>query len=123
MFVSDLIVSEDLLIHLAAEQTNNSNDQTSTDLLQILLEKILLLILNLSQVFNVFEQHAAAKLNKSTTSVAVINDLRKFHKAIVNKTYDLMERDISLFDSKQFMNAINILIKHDLIQIRRRVLG
>ena len=123
MFVSDLIVSEDLLIHLAAEQTNNSNDQASTDLLQILLEKILLLILNLSQVFNVFEQHAAAKLNKSTTSVSVINDLRKFHKAIVNKTYDLMERDISLFDSKQFMNAINILIKHDLIQIRRRVLG
>lgn len=122
-FVSDLIVSEDLLIRLAAEQTNNSNDPAVTDLLQKLIEKILLLVLNLSQVFNVFEQHAAAKLNKSTTSVAVINDLRKFHKAIVNKTYDLMERAISLFDSKQFINAINILIKHDLIQIRRRVLG
>jgi len=83
----------------------------------------MLLILKLSQIFNVFEQFAANKANKSTTSLAMINDLRKFHKAIVNKAYDLMERSISLLDSKQFISAIKLLIKHDLIQIRRRVLG
>lgn len=122
-FVSDLIVSEDLLIKLAAEQANNMNDEATSHLFQSLLEKILLLILNLSQVFNAFEQYTVNKLNKTTTSVAVVNDLKKFHKAIVNKTYDLMERAISLLDSKQFISAIKRLIKHDLIQIRRRVLG
>ncbi len=123
MFISDLIISEDFLVKLATEQSRNSGDESANKQFQELLEKIMLLILKLSQIFNVFEQFAANKANKSTTSLAMINDLRKFHKAIVNKAYDLMERSISLLDSKQFISAIKLLIKHDLIQIRRRVLG
>lgn len=125
-FISDLIINEDFLIKLATEQQKNSSatdESANNNQFQELLEKILLLILKLSQIFNVFEQFAANKTNKSTTSLAMINDLRKFHKAIINKTYDLMERSISLLDSKQFIRAIKLLIKHDLIQIRRRVLG
>lgn len=125
-FISDLIINEDFLVKLATEQQSNNSaadESANNSQFQELLEKILLLILKLSQIFNVFEQFAANKTNKSTTSLAMINDLRKFHKAIVNKAYDLMERSISLLDSKQFIRAIKLLIKHDLMQIRRRVLG
>ncbi len=122
-FVSDLVVSEEVVKKLVSEQINGQSDETTTGLFQELIEKILLLILKLSQVFIVFEQFAATKLNKTSTTLAVIGDLRKFHRAIVNKAYDLMERAISLLDSRQFIEAVKKLIKHDSIQIRRRVLG
>ena len=117
-FVSDLIMSEELLVKLAMSK----GEEPAAELFQNLLEKILLLILKLSQVFTAFEQHGAT-IKAPNQQLAVINDLRKFHKAIVNKSYDLMERAISLLDSKQFIAAIQRLIKHDLLQIRRRVLG
>jgi len=122
-FVSDLVVSEELVRKLAGEQVNGQSDEATTGLFQTLIEKILLLILKLSQVFVVFEQFAATRLNKTSTTLAVIGDLRKFHRAIVNKSYDLMERAISLLDSRQFIEAVKKLIRHESVQIRRRVLG
>ncbi len=122
-FVSDLVVSEELVRKLAGEQVNGQSDEATTGLFQTLIEKILLFILKLSQVFVVFEQFAATRLNKTSTTLAVIGDLRKFHRAIVNKSYDLMERAISLLDSRQFIEAVKKLIRHESVQIRRRVLG
>jgi hypothetical protein len=130
-FVSDLIVSEELLIKLAEryEEQEETNADDYNHLFQNFLEKILLLILKLSQVFSAFEQQAVKiKNSPNQTSnmqqqLVLINDLRKFHKAILNKSYDLMERTISLLDSKQFINAIQRLIRHDSIQIRRRMLN
>ncbi len=127
-FVSDLIVSEELLIKLAELYEEKQESQFSTEynnLFQNFLEKILILILKLTQVFNSFEQYAIKIKNvpNSQQQLAVITDLRKFHKAILNKSYDLMERTISLLNSKQFINAIQRLIKHESIQIRRRMLA
>ena len=48
--------------------------------------------------------------------------MKKFHKALLNKSFDLLERTINLLDSKQFIDVVKRLIRHDLIQIRRRAL-
>ena len=126
-FVSELLTADELIGALASLYEDKSSAATN-ELFQMLLERILMLIFKLSQALAAFDQRisrlaANATSNESSGGVRlVLADLRKFHKAIVNKTYDLMERAISLFDSKQFIHVVQRLLKHDLFQIRRRVL-
>lgn len=118
-FVSDLLVSEELVSKLASlyDKKKLQPDSEQSSLFENLLEKILILILKLSQVFGHFEQQVKPDANQT-----LVADIKKFHKAILNKSYDLLERTINLLDTKQFLNVIKTLIKHDLFQIRRRAL-
>ena len=118
-FVTDLLVSEDLIVKMAQIYSSKSTNDEYAQLFQDLLEKILLLIFKLSQIMSQFEQQ---QTDKDKQSLLVIQDLKKFHKAILNKSYDLMEKTINLLDSRQFIHVIKKLLKHDLFQIRRRVL-
>ncbi|RNA28958.1 HEAT repeat-containing 1 [Brachionus plicatilis] len=115
-FVSDLLVSDTLVSKLADFYESKTFDQhLHSALFEKLLENILLLILKLSQVVGNFEQAA-----KSQT---LLQDVKKFHKALMNKSYDLLERLINLLDSKKFCQVIKNLIKHESMQIRRRSLS
>lgn len=119
-FVNDLLTSEDLFTKLAAFYDESKTSTTAeaqkklyTNLFQGLLEKILQLVLKLTQL--------VAQIG------AEDDDLKKFHKAILNKTYELMEKTINLLDTRQFIDVIKYLINpettENLIQIRRRALG
>jgi hypothetical protein len=118
-FVTDLLVSEDLIVKMAHIYSSNSNNEEYAQLFQDLLEKILLLIFKMSQIMTQFEQQ---QTEKDKQSLLVIQDLKKFHRAILNKSYDLMEKTINLLDSRQFIHVIKKLLKHDIFQIRRRAL-
>jgi hypothetical protein len=135
-FVSDSLISEHLIQKLALFYNNNKvndSDDSSitttttttttttndyTNHFQNLIEKILILILKLSHNFGINNNN-----NNNNSNELVMNDIRKFHKSMLNKAYDLLERTINLLDSNQFINAIRRLIKHDLLPIRRRVLA
>ncbi len=115
-FVNDLLASEELAMKLATLYEDKQTREYS-QLFEDLLEKILLLILKLSQMLSAFEAQVGSQ------SRQLVDDLKMFHRAIMNKSYDLMERTIALLDSEQFINVIKKLIKHDLSQIRRRSLA
>jgi hypothetical protein len=134
-FVNDLLVSEELITNLASlydenTRSDNTSDQNSyTQLFQSLLEKILLLVLKLTQLTNMFDQQQQQQQQQHQPSAVIknqllIDDLKKFHKTILNKTYDLMEKTINLLDTRQFIDVIKYLINTDtsLVQIRRRAL-
>jgi hypothetical protein len=117
-FVNDLLPSEDLMTKLAA--LYDQEDKTTVDytnLFQNLLEKILVLIIKLTQLTNSFD-------HTSKGSEILVEDLKKFHRAILNKSYDLMEKTINLLDTRQFIDVIKYLINNNtnLVQIRRRAL-
>ena len=125
-FVNELLVSDELISKLASIYDDKQSNQRRADysqLFQDLLEKTLLLILKLAQVFNSFESQISQSKSSNPNNTALVEDLKKFHKAILNKSYELMEKTINLLDSEQFVNVIKRLIKHDLMQIRRRSLG
>jgi hypothetical protein len=129
-FVNDLLVSEDLITNLASlydenNRSDNTEDQNNyTHLFQSLLEKILLLVLKLTQLTNLFDQQHQQQQGGANKNQLLIDDLKKFHKAILNKTYDIMEKTINLLDTRQFIDVIRYLINTDtsLVQIRRRAL-
>lgn len=108
-FVNEILNSQELISKLSILYEEKSEHQSQDDvymkLFENLLERILLLILKLSQQTAMDSQ-----------------DMKKFHKVLLNKSFDLLERTINLLDSKQFINVVKRLIKHDLIQIRRRAL-
>ena len=115
-FVSDLLVSDTLVSKLADfyESKQFEHDHYAA-LFEKLLENVLLLILKLNQVLTGFEQAADIQ--------PLVHHMTKFHKALMNKSYDLLERLINLLDSRQFCHVIKNLIKHESMQIRRRSLG
>ncbi|CAF0714899.1 unnamed protein product [Brachionus calyciflorus] len=118
-FVSDVLISEELVSKLADLYEYKKFQQDSYSVIfEKLLENELILVLKLSQVFTTFEQQAV-KMNPQNP---IIEDIKKFQKALMNKSYDLLERTINLLDSKQFCSVIKNLIKHESIQIRRRAL-
>jgi hypothetical protein len=133
-FVNDLLVSEDLIANLANlydenTRSDNTEDQNHyTHTFQSLLEKILLLVLKLTQLTSLFDQQPQQQQQQQGNVVnknqLLIDDMKKFHKAIINKTYDLMEKTINLLDTRQFIDVIRYLINTDtsLVQIRRRAL-
>ena len=106
-FVNEILTSPELVTKLADAYESTS---TSTTLFETLLERILLLILNLSNA-------------ESNTSSEQPSDMTKFQKTLLNKSLDLLERTIQLLDSRQFIDAVKRLLKHDLLQLRRRALG
>ena len=122
-FVSDLFVSEELITKLAglydAEAAGGKNPHTA--LFQNLLEKILVLALKLTQLTSLFEQQ---QQQPGVTNKLLVDDLKKYHKAILNKVYDLIEKTINLLDTRQFIDVIKYLINTDtsLVQIKRRAL-
>ena len=120
-FVNDLLVSEELAMKLATLYEEKQSNEYAR-LFQDILEKILLLILKLNQMLSAFETQVATA-HVSQSQHILVDDIKMFHRAILNKSYDLMERTISLLDSEQFINVIKKLIKHDLSQIRRRSLA
>jgi hypothetical protein len=125
-FVNELLVSDELISKLASIYDDRQSSQRRADysqLFQDLLEKTLLLILKLAQVFNSFESQISQSKSSNPSNTALVEDLKKFHRAILNKSYELMEKTINLLDSEQFVSVIKRLIKHDLMQIRRRSLG
>jgi hypothetical protein len=123
-FVNDLLVSEELIIKLAALYEEKQSKEYA-QLFQDLLEKILLLILKLTQIFSTFEAQIAqmSKATMTPDKLLIVEDFKRFHRTILNKSYDLMEKTLALLDSEQFINVIKRLIKHDSIQIRRRSLA
>ena len=121
-FVTDLLASEQMLSKLAELYEGRGSDQLNTEysaLFQNLLEKILLLVLRLGQAFAAFDKETQGANGQRA---ALADNLRRFNKAIVNKSYELMERTLSLLDSRQFVLTVRSLIKHESSNVRRRVL-
>ena len=119
-FVHDLLVSEELVTKLAGMYESAQTRAEYSSLFQALLERILLLVLKLTQVLSSFE---ASATTTTKTTIGLVDDMKNFHRAILNKSYDVMERTIALLDSAQFVSVIKRLIRHDLVQIRRRSLA
>lgn len=106
-FVSDILNSPELIGKLAeAYETESSSSYGA--LFETLVERILMLVLNLSGESESGEGEP---------------EMKKFEKTLLNKSFDLLERAIQLLDSKQFIDVVRRLLRHDLMQLRRRALG
>lgn len=109
-FVNETLNSPELvakLVDLYEMSATRTETDTYTKLFETLIERILILILNLN----------------SSRGDELDEDMKKFEKTIANKSLDLLDHTIQLLDSRQFIDVVKRLLKHDLIQLRRRALG
>lgn len=110
-FVNETLNSPELVAKLADEYTernlmrDDGNEYSS--LFETLIERILMLVLNLS--------NEEAESSDDT--------MKKFEKTLLMKSYELLERAIQLLDSRQFIEVVRRLLKHELMPLRRRALN
>ena len=86
---------------------SNFSSTSKQNLFENLIEHLLIGIIN---------------LNKKQQQVSTNEDDLKFLKAILNKYYDCMENLILNLNISLFINIIRKLIKHEQLQIKRRIL-
>lgn len=106
-FVNETLNSPELVAKLA--DTYETVNSKSSRLFESLIERILMLVLNLS--------------NEVAESGDANADMKKFEKTLLNKSYELLERAIQLLDYKQFIQVVRRLLKHELMPLRRRALN
>lgn len=99
MFLNELFTSENLRLKI--------NHYDNTVHFEVFLEKLLTLVLGINRHLKTLEN----------------NDDIKFTKSILNKIYDCMENALSCLDTSQFINCVKKLLKHENLQIKRRVLA
>lgn len=115
-FVNETLNSPELVAKLADEYTernmmrdDNEGNNEYSGLFETLIERILMLVLNLS--------------NEEAESTKSDETMKKFEKTLLMKSYELLERAIQLLDSRAFIEVVRRLLKHELMPLRRRALN
>lgn len=109
-FVIESLNSPELIAKLAEVYETDGAAETYARMFETLIERILMLVLHLTE---------EAESATSDTNAG----MKKFEKTLLGKSFELLERTIQLLDSKQFIDVVRRLVRHELTQLRRRALG